>query len=353
LTTLLLLPASLTLQGCAEPCVDDGLGQEFCPGVNTGGNSGTGDGDAGTNDDDGETGGNDGDTCPILDVLLTPQVPTIQFVVDQSGSMNQDFGGVTRWEALTDTLVGSQDAIIASLQSDIRFGMTLYTGDMMTCPSITEINAQLDATDEIAALLANNPPAGETPTGESFAMAAATVQADTWDGDKFIVLATDGEPDTCAIPNPMDGPEADMARQAVVDAVSDAFDQGIRTYVISVGDAIADAHLQAVANAGQGVQAGEPDADFYKALGQQALTDAFDDIISGVRECKLDLSEPLQSNLASSCTVTVNDNAIPFNDPNGWMLDGEMTIELTGTACSQIQEGVVSIEMTCSCEVTQ
>ncbi len=352
--TSLALPVALSLGACAEPCVDDGLGQDFCPGVNSGGNSASGTDGNDTNGDDGETGGNDGDTCPILDVLLTPQVPTIQFVVDQSGSMNQDFGGVTRWTALTDTLVGNQDSIVSTLQSDIRFGMSLYTGDDTTCPSITEINAQLDAADEIATLLADNPPASETPTGESFAMAAATVQADTWDGDKFIVLATDGEPDTCAVPNPMAGtPEADAARQAVVDAVADAYAQGIQTFVISVGDAIADAHLQAVANAGQGVQAGEPDAPFYKALGQQALTDAFDDIISGVRECKLDLSEPLKAELAASCTVTVNDDAIPYDDPNGWSLDGDSTIELSGSACTQIQEGVVNIEMACSCEVTQ
>lgn len=354
--TPLALPLALSLAACAEPCVDDGLGQDFCPGVNSGGNSasGTDDDDGASTADDGETGGNDGDTCPILDVLLTPQVPTIQFVVDQSGSMGQDFGGVTRWEALTDTLVGNPNAIVTSLQSDIRFGMSLYTGTTATCPSITETGAQLDAADEITTLLADNPPASETPTGESFAMAAATVEADTWDGDKFIVLATDGEPDTCAVPNPMDGsPEADAARQAVVDAVADAYAKGIQTFVISVGEAIADTHLQAVANAGQGVQAGEPDAPFYKALGQQALTDAFDDIISGVRECKLDLSDPLQADLAASCTVTVNDNAIPYDDPNGWSLDGDSTIELMGSACTQIQEGVVNIEMACSCEVTQ
>lgn len=341
--------------GCAEPCVDDGLGQDFCPGVNSNSNSASGTdsmGDGSSADDEG--GDMDGDSCPVLDRLLTPQVPTIQFLVDRSGSMNDDFGGPTRWDALNDTLIGGNGAIISSLQSEIRFGMSLYTGDGMTCPQLVEVGAQLDASDEIQTLLANNGPASETPTGESFVMAAATLEADDWEGDKFIVLATDGAPDTCAVPNPMAGtPEEAAAQQAVVDAVSDAFDKGIRTFVISVGPDVADAHLQAVANAGAGVAAGEPDAPFYKALGQQALTDAFDEIIEGVRECKLDLSEPLKADLASSCTVTVNDSAVPYDDPNGWTLDGDTVVLLQGSACTQIQEGVVSIEMSCSCEVTQ
>ena len=338
--------------GCADECVDDGVGQQFCPGVNTE----TGEASETSADataSEGEEGMEaEGTGCPTLDVILTPTVPTMQILVDQSGSMTTDFGGTPRWDAVIDSLVGSNNSVVASLQSDIRFGLSLYTGDAMTCPAIQEIPAQLDARDEIQTLFAANAPANETPTGESFAMVAAGVAADPWPGDKFIILATDGEPDTCAVPNPDPGsPEETEARDAVVTAVSDAYDEGIRTFVISVGDQIAGTHLQAVANAGAGVQSGDPDATYYQALDQQALVDAFNDIIAGVRDCTLALDTPLTMELAPSCTVSINDSDVPYEDPNGWNLVDETTIELVGNSCTQIQEGVVIIEMRCTCEV--
>ena len=336
---------------CADECVDDGIGQKFCPGINTE-TAGEEQGETASETQSTADEGMDGSNCPALDVLLTPQTPTMQIVVDQSGSMQEDFGGMTRWETVTQTLVGGPMSVVGSLQSEIRFGVSLYTGQDMSCPEIQEIGAQLDAQDEISALFAANGPSQETPTGEAFSIIAAGVDADPWPGDKFIVLATDGEPDTCAVPNPDPGtPEAQAARDAVVDAVDAAYQAGIRTYVISVGDDVATTHLQAVANAGAGVAAGEPDATFYQALDEQSLVDAFEDIVAGVRECKLDLDMPLTTELAPSCTVTVNDQPVPYDDPNGWQLDGQLAIELTGAACLQIQEGVVSIEMTCSCEV--
>lgn len=336
---------------CATECVDDGVGQSFCPELESQSESATGEatGETSMSSSEGAEGNNN---CPALDVLLTPQVPTIVLLVDQSGSMDNDFGGPTRWEAVVDSLVMGPGSVVGALQSEIRFGLSLYTGDPTTCPALQSVNAQLDAQDELQTLFAANGPAGETPTGESFAMVAADLDADTWPGDKFIVLATDGEPDTCAVPNPDPGsPEADAARQAVVDAAAAAYGDGIRTFVISVGDDIADAHLQAVANAGAGVAAGGSDAEFYKALDQQALVDAFDAIIAGVRECKLDLDTELLPEFAPSCTVTINDVPLDYEGADGWQLDGPLAIELMGSACTQIQAGVVNIEMTCTCEV--
>jgi hypothetical protein len=352
--------------GCADPCFDDGLAQGGCPergtdttddgpdGTQTEGATGptmSGGMDATTPADDTQgSGGAEGAECPELDEVLLPQVPTFQLVVDQSGSMNEDFGGgVSRWDAMRTTLVDPTDGVVAQLQSSIRFGLSLYsTGEMNECPQVSSFPAQLDALDEITAVLEVQEPLGQTPTGESLELIVADLVADTWEGEKIMVLTTDGEPDTCAIPDP-EGADVDAVRQVAVDAVTAAYGMGIRTFVISVGTEIGEDHLQALANAGVGNDAGDPDAEFWVANDTQALVDAFNAIVDGVRPCDFPLSKPLTAELAPSCEVTVNDGPVPYDDPNGWVLDGETTLELQGDACSALQEGVATVQLNCTC----
>src|SRR5690606_1328988 len=140
--------------------------------------------------------------CPELRRVLVPQVPTVQLVVDQSGSMQDAFGNTTRWEAVRDTLVDEMDGVVVGLESYVRFGLTLYTGTDEVCPRITHLRPQLDASDEIMTVLDASSPQSETPTGESLELATEFLLDDPWVGDKVLVLATDGEPDTCANPGP-------------------------------------------------------------------------------------------------------------------------------------------------------
>jgi hypothetical protein len=159
------------------------------------------------------------------------------------------------------------------------------------------------------------------------------------------VLATDGEPDTCAEPNPQNGqPESVAAAQA-------AFAAGIETFIISVGADVSNAHLQDMANAGHGVQMGDPNAEFYLALDQAALLDAFGDILAGVRSCQLDLDTGLTDADAASCSVEVNGTIVPFGDANGWQLNNPNEVELLGSACDALQTGTSSVQMECACGV--
>jgi len=344
---------------CADPCFDDGLNQGGCPERGTDAaatetdptaSGGATQGDATDSaDTTAGSGGGDAFECPELEEVLLPQIPTFQLVIDQSGSMDQDFGGPTRWEAVTETLVGP-DGVVTALQSDIRFGISLYANpDPMNCPQVQSLGPQLDAADEIMALLSTEMPGGDTPTGESLEQITSDLLADDWKGDKVIVLATDGEPDTCAIPEPMTVSETNSVRQVAVDAVTSAFDQGIRTFVISVSTGIAEEHLQDLANAGIGQGAG--DAPYWIANDTDTLIDAFREIVSGLRPCTFPLSKPLLAELAPSCEVTINDAAVPYDDADGWVLPDDSTLELQGGACDSIQQGVVSINLACSCEL--
>lgn len=349
----LLLPALaapllvwVTLPGCAEPCIDDGLGQKYCPANDTeaatGTESGDGDGDP-TTDEGSET-----ESCALLDVILIPQTPTLVLLVDQSGSMTEDFGGDTRWNVITDVLIDAQNGIVPQFDDSIRFGLTLYTAlpEMGgECPTLTEVPPAINNSPAIEMTLSMSAPLQETPTGESLDIVWQKLDALDVPGRKYIVLATDGEPDTCAEPNPSNGqPEAVAAAQA-------AFAAGIETHIISVGSDVSAQHLQDMANAGQGVQAGDPDAPYYQALDQAALVDAFAEILAGVRSCQLDLMTPLTAEDAMGCTIEVNGDAIGLDDPNGWQLNNSTQVELLGSACDALQQGTSSVQMECSCDV--
>ena len=291
--------------------------------------------------------GDSGGVCPILDVVLESQPPTMILLIDQSGSMTAAFDNVDRWEAVKTTLLDADEGIVKLFESEIRFGLTLYTGydeGDMTCPALTESPPALNGYAAIKAVFDAAQPADETPTGDSLAVVAAALAADPTAGAKIIVLATDGEPDTCAEPNPQNGQDESVA------AVTGAFTQGIQTFVISVGDEVSAEHLQDVANAGVGADPGDPDAPFYQALDQQSLTDAFQQIIDRSRSCKLTLTKQIDVSKAGSCTVAINGAAVPFDQPDGWKVNDPGEIELVGAACDSIQEGEINIDMKCECD---
>jgi hypothetical protein len=271
----------------------------------------------------------------------------VLLLIDQSGSMTADFGDTNRWQAVYDALLDPDDGLVPELEGQVRFGMALYTSfdgdDGGQCPVITETAPALDNYAAIAASYEASQPEDETPTGESIAAVTPTLVMDPSEGSKIIVLATDGEPDTCAEPNPQNG------QQESVDAAAAAFQQGVRTYVISVGDEVSDQHLQEVANAGVGVGPGDPDAPFYKADDAQALADAFADIVDGVRDCKLTLDGKVVEGSESECMVYVNGMAVPYGDEDGWQLNNPSEVELVGGACDAIQNGEVQVSVKCAC----
>jgi hypothetical protein len=212
------------------------------------------------------------------------------------------------------------------------------------CPRLEGVAPDLDNLAAMQAIYGAAMPEGDTPTGPALTIVGQELAADPEPGDKIVVLATDGEPDTCEQPEPNEG------QAAAVAAAAETFGLGIRTFVVSVGADVSAQHLQDVANAGAGVGQGDPDATYYQALDQQSLIDAFEDIISGVRECTLDLDEAVPQGVEDECVLTINDQPIPMNDPEGWELLGPMQIELLGAACDSIQTGDVTIEMNCGCE---
>ena len=53
-------------------------------------------------------------------------------VVDRSKSMEEDFGTDTRWNVLREALINPTDGFVTTLETQIRFGLSMYTGPLMS-----------------------------------------------------------------------------------------------------------------------------------------------------------------------------------------------------------------------------
>lgn len=304
-------------------------------------------------DDDGSgllpdgSGGGSGDGCADVHVTFEQQIPTVVLLIDQSGSMTEDFSGGTRWSVLRQTLTDPQSGLIANLEDVVRFGLALYTSDGGfsggTCPQLAQVQTSLGNYAQIKSVYDSAGPGGDTPTGESINAVAQQLAALDVEGPKIIVLATDGEPDTCAVPNPQNGqPEAIAAAQA-------AYGAGVQTFIISVGADVGIQHLQDMANAGAGLAVnGGNDAPYYQALDQASLISAFDNIIDGVRGCIFTLDGEVVGDPAAG-TVVLDGEPLTYGDPNGWKLNNANEVELVGAACEAIQDGEHDLDVSFPC----
>lgn len=354
--------------GCAPDCYDDGwLQNPNCPaqdtdsagGTDTSGSTavetetaGTVSAEGGVMTADGESGTSEGPPvlCPSLDEQLSFDAHTFQLLVDQSDAMQSMFDGGSRWSAVEDALVDAGSGEITQRQSVTRFGLTSYHGLQAGCPQLASVAPQLDAADEITAVLGMEMPAGHNPVADAVEAVADDLAADAWDGAKTLVLVLGDEPSTCDLPSPLNGVDFAITREAAESAVTAAFSAGFPTVVVAVGDDIEPAFLQLLANAGIGHQAGDPDATFFVAQDDQALAAAFAEIFTPTRPCSFALELALPLELAPGCTVEVNGAPVTYDDPNGWSRPDEQTLALQGTACEAIQEGDATVEMVCNCD---
>src|ERR1041385_4592310 len=128
-----------------------------------------------------------------------------------------------------------------------------------------------------------------------------------------IVLSTEGLPNDC------NGQNGAQAQADTVAAAKNAFNKGIRLFLLVVGNQINSTFKRDLANAGQGVQAGQPDAKSYTATDPASLSAAFQDIIQGVLSCDLKLDGSVDPADAQTGIVTLNGTDLVFG--TDWNLD--------------------------------
>jgi hypothetical protein len=273
--------------------------------------------------------------------------------------MEEDFAGAgSRWDVLRDFLLEQPNGLISDLQSQVSFGLALYSATsggtnaepIGECPMITNVAPALDNYDAIAAVYGPADVIEDTPTGDSIDAVINSLELNAPDRNNdpvVLVLATDGEPDRCEELDPQNG------QQEAIAAVERAFSMGVRTFIISVGEGtVSDEHQQDMANAGLGHQAGDPNAEFWEAGDDASLRAALTEIVGAQLGCDVRLNGSVQDGDPCDGAVVLNDLPLGCNDDNGWRLLDPGTIRLLGDACDEVKSGVeVTLEVSFPCTV--
>jgi len=322
----------------------------------------------------GGTGNTGGSGCQSVEVTPTRSVPNVMFLVDQSGSMTSDFGGVQRWKAAHDAIV----AVTGQLDSIVRFGLTTYTSDdgdfNPTCPRLPVAGNPLAGAPRVDFGLNTSSAIGDTnvypssypndagadtPTGDSIDALVTIIENNPppMDGPTIIVLATDGLPDSCECPdagNCVPGtPASHDPEVEAIDAAENAFSAGFQTFILSVGPGVAQSHLQQVANVGVGLNrdGSQGDAPFYTANNSAELDAAFQQIIGDSISCDVQMDKQFDDVVKACNEGDVRLNGTPLSCPTDWRVKPgvDNVIELVGSACDTFKSGDVTFTAVFPC----
>ncbi|HLV68423.1 MAG TPA: vWA domain-containing protein [Polyangiaceae bacterium] len=336
--------------------------------------------------------------CNELEIEPTPVVPTVVLLVDNSSSMFEPREML--WDPLYSALMDPATGVVKQLENKVRFGFASFKGsssphpeDDAACADIQSVPPTLGNHSTIDTLyrdLGDDWMPGlkwETPTGHAIARVAADLAAFTADppGPKYILLVTDGNPNTCKTLDPQCGQDLS------VKAAQDAWAQGIGTFVVGIGDIVTTntgctvmqarcgtQHLQDLANAGQGLPVQEPPAEYqyqncitnyppdfpavlqatysstpgnaqyFTATSQNELTLAIQGLLNRVLSCTVEMNAIVTGDPALGM-VEVSGQSVTFNDPNGWQLESDnYRVTLKGTACDTFKAtGDLKIQFPC------
>ncbi len=319
--------------------------------------------DYGTPDDD-------GGVCGNVKITGKNAKPNVMLIVDQSSSMDADFGDganpPSRWNVLRDLLIGRSGdrpaGLVYDLQDQVQFGFVVYSaravGDSpvqqadTVCPMLNNPGSMNNEQSIISFALNNYTeisgfygPAGmvdETPTGDAITLITDKIGTpSSYEDPVVFILATDGEPDRCEALNPNNNNPA--AQNEAIDAVSSAYDLSIKTFVIAIGNEVSNTHAQAVAAAGQGISPVPPLTNelFYRPSGKDALEEALETIIRGERPCTFEIDGTIED-MDRVCEGSVRlfteaepeGRELACNDADGWGAVDADTIEIRGQACT-------------------
>jgi len=243
---------------------------------------------------------------------------TVAFVVDGSGSMCEVFGGSTRWQELRRALVDPMGGLIYRLQSQARFGLTIYDGSIdialagtatggsptpacagggsigranaNMCMQLVEVPPAKGNADAIAQMFPNTELGGSTPTDRALAQVVDGLIAlqpglDLAKNPQYIILATDGQPNDICVGGM--GGDGVAQQQGVLTAVDRAAAAQITTFVISLagGDMALETHLAEVARRGNPA---DPAAHPFSPANPEELVTALVQLLGTALNCNVE-----------------------------------------------------------------
>jgi hypothetical protein len=339
--------------------------------------------------------------CQTFTATSRPVVPTVAIVVDNSSSMYEPRAEL--WDLLYDALMNPATGAVKPLEGKVRFGFSTFRGvdgtsvpeDDESCAEVVSVPYGLDnfaAIDEAYAAVGADARGDlgcaklgpnmcqtkdwETPTGHAINRVVTELLAYQPDppGRKYILLVTDGTPNTCLVGDPNCG------QDVALKALQDAYAAEIQTFVIGMGAVLSESsagcetrwgrcaadYLQDAANAGSGAPVEPPPMEYwyqqcatmqtganpgtpvatyaavggggtepyYTARSSSELLTALTGLLSDVASCTFDMNAYVTGDPTNSL-VQLNGSPLAYGDTAaGWILEpNKYQVTLQGSAC--------------------
>jgi hypothetical protein len=300
----------------------------------------------------------DGPNCGSQTASTTKEDPDVMLVLDRSSSMawsiaedncyctqaDADFSGAgtsggpaticanssdcsSRWSAVKPAVIST-----VSNTKDVRWGLKFFsspnTTSQCSVSSTMEVPIDANSSSAVQSQVEAATLSLSTPTAAAIKAATAYLKTLSDSRPKYILLATDGEPNCGGNPANIMTDDINGASSAAA-AASTA---GFPVYVIGIGPN--PGNLTKLAQSG-GTK------DFYPVSSPEQLVEAFATISKLVASCTFTLTSkpPDVNNIA----VYLDKNLVEKNDANGWSLSGNnQSIVLNGDACEKVTSGKAS-----------
>lgn len=285
----------------------------------------------------------DGHNCGLQQYGLVNVPPDLLIILDKSGSMADDEMDnpcgrnaamcVSKWTDMTTGL----DMVVGQTDTTIRWGLKYFSTDN-GCGVAAGAAVPIGPGSSMAITrsIMGTRPGGSTPTAAAVTSGATYLMGLTDPNPKYILLATDGEPNCGAGAAKTSDDDAAGAEAAV----SMAAMAGIPVFVVGVGNvATAVTTLDQLAVNGGRPQATEP--KYYPAASTADLVSVLTKIGGQITSCTFSLGKapPDPTNIAvNAINAAGMSTRLMQSMTNGWEYGAGMTsIELFGAACDNVK----------------
>jgi hypothetical protein len=362
--------AALVVGACGfSPSGQGNPGSGASSGTGTGNTTGLGNFGGSSSGQGGLTGQGGGMQCGAYDRPSSKLPPDILIVLDASGSMNEDAmnmsctggcGALSKWALLTPAL----NQVVMETETEVNWGLKLFADvNNNTCgvsPNMAAVPIGASSAAAIAAAIAARTDAAgnitmgsRTPTRAAEDAAVTYLTGLTDPNPKFILMATDGQPNC-----PASGNSSNDDTPGAIAAVTAAATAGFPTFVVGISAPAGAANdaLNGMADAGGYPRAADP--RYYPVTSAAEFVAVLRTLVGVATTCTFSIPPPPTNDGTTSredISVGSNTGPIPQDANNGWTYSDttHTSITLHGSSCAAVENGTITnVTIIFNCHLT-